>query len=528
MEVSISPALDLMSTSRKLALESNSSPLQEAALTPVNPANTGPTTSPLTNVPSAIVEINRPFEPPATYQEPTTVSTYVRETGYKGAAATATSQAMISSLNQIAEKKTKFSISSLFSQIGALSRETSEYKNEVRQFQVPAKVAAEKFTPEFGSNKGSPLESAYLTVKTKDGDTVKIQLSRLAQGIDNYGLEFSFVVDGKLSEQEQKALGALAEKLGAMGDEFFRADTTELRGLKDIDTDVISHFSFTMERPDPKTNSYVKHSYEFNFDEVAQTQSLSAVDVEGYAVDISMQLQPLVKGNNADSYVLQQYIDLINSAGEDGKSPNASKRFMLDTFESMFSGFLAVASEQLDKNADRAEMALMAFDSGLPDFNAKFSSPVYHNPGNYKQAESMILTLEQRTSVERSGENLLVKQESSYDFSNSYFEGYPGEMLEHLGGSYTYITEHKTGSVSRMLSMTNDVVNNIWIQQGASKEVNKTHYQNYQLVDNESYSYSDRRMQEFSELLKKYNDNKQRSAVEELLKSSKEQLFLKI
>lgn len=522
MEVSISPSQDIVIASRKAALEPTPAVSPEASLTPVSTAAPAPT-----NSPSVIVAISRSIDPPAVYQEPTTVSTYVRETGYKGAAATATSQAMVHSLNQVADKKTKFTVSSLFGQIGALSRETSEYRNEARQFQVPAKVAVEKFTPEFGSSRGSRTESAFLNIRTRDGDSIKIQLSRVSNG-GAQGLEFSFVVDGKLSEQEQKAIGALAEKLGVMGDEFFRTDTTELRGIKDIDTDVISHFSFKLERPDPKTDSYVAHSYDFNFDEVAQTQSLSATDVEGYSVDVSMQLQTMVKGNNAESQVLKQYLDLINSAGEAGNSPNASKRFMLDAFESMFSSFLRVTSEQLDKSTNRTDTTLMAFDSGLPDFTATFRSPVYTNPGNRGQVESMMLTLEQRTTVETNGENKLIKQESSYDFSNSYFQGYPGEMLEHLGGNYTYVTEHKTGSVSRMLSMTNDVVNNIWIEQDASKDEKKTRYENYQVVDEDAYSYSDRRMQEFSELLKRYNGNNQQAAVEELLKSNKEQLFLKI
>ncbi|MEN0037845.1 MAG: hypothetical protein AAGC78_12300 [Cellvibrio sp.] len=521
MEVSISPTQDIAIASRKVALEPMPAVSSEASSTPVSTPAPAPA-----NNPAVIVAISRPIDPPAVYQEPTTVSTYVRETGYKGAAASAASQAMVHSLNQVAEKKTKFTVSSLFGQIGALSRETSEYRNEARQFQVPAKVAIEKFTPDFGNSSGSRLESAFLNIRTRDGDSIKIQLSRVSNG--GQGLEFSFVVDGKLSEQEQKAIGALAEKLGVMGDEFFRTDTTELRGIKDIDTDVISHFSFKLERPDPKTDSYVSHSYDFNFDEVAQTQSLNATDVEGYSVDVSMQLQTMVKGNNAESEVLKQYLDLINRAGEDGKSPNASKRFMLDAFESMFSSFLSVTSEQLDKSTNRTDTTLMAFDSGLPDFKAAFRSPVYHNPGNRGQVESMMLTLEQKTTVEKNGENKLIKQESSYDFSNSYFQGYPGKLLEHLGGNYTYVTEHKTGSVSRMLSMTNDVVNNLWIEQDASKDEKKTRYQNYQVVDEDVSSYSDRRLQEFSELLKRYNGNNQHSAVEELLMSSKDQLFLKI
>lgn len=479
--------------------------------------------------PSVLVTLALQPEPSAVYQEPVVVASYLRDNGYTKPAAAAASTALMQSLNQFAEKKTTFSVSSMFNQIGALSRETSDYRNEVRQFYVPSKVSVEKFSPGFSTSAGARSESAFLTIKTKDGDSIQIQFSRNKSG-DLSQMEFSFVVDGELSEAEQNALQKLAEKLGAMGDEFFRMDTTELRGLKDVDTDSINYFKFTLQRPDPATDSYVEHSYEFQFDDITQTQNLTAQNVHGYSVDIKIQLQNLAKEKVLESDLFLQYIDLINKAADDSGSSNSSKRFMLDAFESMFAGFFAAdGSEQeliVDKN--KGEKLIAAFDSGMPDFTARFRSPVLHNPGFYSQAASMALNLEQITRVEQNGDDTLIKQESRYELFNHHFENFPKEYLDELGGSYSYTIEREQGSISRILSMTNERVNNIWIEQDASKEKHTSQFVNDQLVDQDSYSYDDQRLQEFAELLQKYNSNKQPAAIEKLLQLSKGKLFLDV
>jgi len=519
MEVTLAPALDYPVTLNRPA---PSDIVGQAGNIPPEPVVSG---SPAT----LVTLVQRPESSPI-YEEPVVVANYLRDNSYTKPAAAATSFALMQSLNQLSQKKTTFSVSSMFSQVGALSRETSEYRNEVRQFRVPPKVAVDKFSPEFSGSAGTRIESAFLTIKTKDGDSIQIQFSRNKSG-DLSQMEFSFVVDGELSEAEQKALQKLTEKLGAMGDEFFRMDTTELRGLKDVDTDSIGYFKFTLQRPDPANDSYVEHSYEFRIDEIAQTQSLVAEDVRGYSVDIKSQLQTLAKEKLLEPELFQQYLDLINKAAEDSDTPNASKRFMLDAFESMFSGFFASAKvdeQGADIEAGRAENAVAAFDSGLPDFKASFRSPVLHNPGFYSQIASMVLTLEQETRVEKNGDNTLIKQESRYELINHHFESFPREYLDELGGNYTHTTEHEQGSVNRILSMTNERVNNIWIEQDASKEKETSQFVNYQLVDQESYGYEDRRVQEFAELLVKLQNNKQWSAVDEVLRSSKETLFLNI
>jgi hypothetical protein len=483
--------------------------------------------NPVPSAPSTIVTLGKMPELSPIYTEPVTVN-LLRDKSPTGPAGTAVAQALMHSFNQLNEQKTTFTPSNLLSKVGALSRETSEYRNDVRKFYVPHNVALEKFSPDYSKLVGTRAETVMLNVKTKEGDNIQVQISRDTSGKDTMQLEFSFIVDGELSEQEQKALEKLAAKLGEMGDEFFRADTTELRGLKDIDTESIQSFKFTLQRYDPATDTYVEHTYDFSIDEAAQTQHLIAEDVRGYKVDIKSQLQTLANEKVLETELLQQYLDLIRKSAEDSDTPNTSKRFMLDAFKSMFSDFVVLggASVDQDSNTNVAEATLAAFDSGMPDFIATFRSPVLHNPGFYAQAASMVLTLEQKTQTEINGDNLLVKQESRYELSNSHFESFPKEYLDDLGGNYTYTTEHEEGSISRFLSMTNEQVNNLWVEQDISKEKQSSQFLNYKLVDQDNASYSDRRVQDFAELLKKLHDNNRRMGVEELLDSSKKQLFM--
>jgi hypothetical protein len=507
-----------------------------ASLAPI-PAPVSPET---VGSPAAIVTINPVIEPPAVYNEPQVVATYLRENTPAGPAVQATNQALISSLSQIKNGKAPVVVSSLFSQVAALSRETSEYRNEAREFRVPPKVEVEKFTPDFTVAKGRRIESVFLTVRTREGDNISIQFGRNANRDGTSVMTFSFGVNGELSEAEQKALAAMMEKLGAMGDEFFRADTTELRGLKEINTEFIAGFNFTLQRFDPATDTYVEHSYEFSVDEVAQTQTLRAKDVKGYSLDITTQLQSLAGTPNLEHNVLQQYLDLIAQAGDESKAPNVSKRFMMDAFNSIFGGFLqpvvetesVVETEPIVETepaaVDAAQKAIAAFDSGMPDFTANFRSPVYHNPGFYSQVAAMTLTLEQQTRQEQTGENLLIKQDTRYDLSYSKFEAIPNNSLDMLGANYTYVSVHETAETSRMLSMTGDRVNNLWVEQQVNKETERQQFENFKLIEREAYEYGDRRLQEYAELLEKLNLNNQHRGVDELLIASKEKLFLSL
>ncbi len=448
----------------------------------------------------------------------------LRESKPQGKAASAISQNLLSSLNSFAAGKSSLSIGGVFSQIGSLSRETTEYRNEARRMKVTREMAVKNPVPNFDVRTSSSNQAVHLNIKTKDGDTIQIELSSKRIGGENSTLEFSFTVDGSLSEAEQKALGELTEKLGQIGDEFFRTDTTELRNLKGIDTSVISGFSFTLARPDAKGN-FVEQSYEFSVDDDAQTQTLRASDVRGYSVDITTNLKTLVASSTADARMLEPYLQLIRQATDDADTNNKSRRFMLDAFESMFGQFITRIPTQAEETATDATLA--AFDSGLPDFTATIRSKVIHNREFYNQTSALVLTLTQETRVETNADARLIKQESRYELTNNRFEGVVDvENPEVTNPHYRYITEHREGNVSRILSMADDKVNNLLVEQNVTSTKETSEFENYKLVDKRTDEYTDHQLQQFSNLLATLNDNKQYTAISELLKDSKNNVFL--
>ncbi|WP_039916390.1 hypothetical protein [Cellvibrio mixtus] len=498
--------------------------------TPVAPTNKI-TELNVTNTPPVVVDtttdkvsIQQFREPPVTYDYTPVVLSGLRDSKPKGQAASAISQNLLSSLNSYGSGKSPLSISGMLNQVGSLSRETTEFRNEARRVQVSREVAVKSPSPNFGVNTTSDNQSAHLSIKTKDGDTINIEINHRKIGMDGSSLEFSFSVDGSLSEAEQKALGELAEKLGQMGDEFFRSGTAELRNLKGIDTSVISGFNFTLMRPNEK-GDFVEQSYEFSVDDTNQTQTLRASDVRGYSVDITTNLGTLVETSTAEASILEPYLELIRQATDDARTDNRSRRFMLDAFESMFEQFITV---QPSKTSDSAtETTLAAFDSGLPDFTVSIRSKVVHNREFYSQASSLVLTFSQETRIESDADATLVKQESRYELTNNRFEGiFDLENPNITNPNYRYITEHREGNVSRMLSMKDDKVNNLLVEQNVSSEKEVSKFSNYKLVDKDTDEYADRKLQQFAEVLSTLNKNKQFSAVNELLDDSKDNFFI--
>lgn len=515
MDINALPRSDVLSLPLKNATLTVTPESKEAAI-PSEPAQ---------NPPAVQVIIHQKPVPVPIYTEPLAILNRLRDDSHAGVASRATSQAMLSSLSQTTDGKAPFSVANVFSQISSLSKETTEYRNEARQFKVPQKLLTEEFSPDFAALRGNKAEAVNLNVRTKEGDTIQIQMSRIHYKDGSSGIEFSFVVDGNLSAAEQKALGQLSDKLAQTSDTFFRTGTTELRGLQDIDTSVISGFNLTMQRP--KGDSVETHSYDYRVDEVAQTQTLRAEDAKGYSVDITSELDRLVNGQSTDTQILQQYIDLIRRAGDESKAPSESQRFMLDAFSGFFSATELSSAGESEAHAAVGEKTLAAFDSGLPDFTASFRSPVAHNRSNYSQVSAMVLTLEQQTRAEKHQDNVLIKQESRYELINNRFEPLPGlERPDLANGNYQYVTQRTEATTSRILSMTGDRVNNLWVEQDASNKKEVSRFENHKLVDKNPYTYEDRNVENFLEQLEKYNINKQQLAVEYLLESSKEKLFL--
>ncbi|MNG22149.1 hypothetical protein D3C84_1066050 [compost metagenome] len=74
--------------------------------------------------------------------------------------------------------------------------------------------------------------------------------------------------------------------------------------------------------------------------------------------------------------------------------------------------------------------------------------------------------------------------------------------------------------------MTGNKVNNLLIEQVVSREKEINEFHDFKLVDHQTDDFSDRKLQQFSEVLALLNINNQYSAIDELLSTSKENLFL--
>ena len=135
--------------------------------------------------------------------------------------------------------------------------------------------------------------------------------------------------------------------------------------------------------------------------------------------------------------------------------------------------------------------------------------------------------MSQETRIEQSADDVLIKQESRYELTNNRFEGiFDLENPDISNPIYKYINEHREGNLIRVLSMTAEKVNNLLIEQNVSQEKEVRSYRNYKLVDVETDSYSDRKLQQYSDLLLKLNNNKQFLAIDELLAASRPTAFL--
>lgn len=414
-----------------------------------------------------------------TYQQP---SVYVAQTRYQLAATPATaniSAQLVSGATALSSKNAFFSVAGLFGQVGNLSRETSEYRNEARSASV-ASDKADKVGIDFSTAKGRPLNSVNLTVRTKDGDIIEIRAEHAKGKGDS--IEFSFVVTGELSPEEQSALEKLAAKLGEVADDFFRTGTTQLRGLKEFDRDTIQGFHIDLMKP--KGETYVTTSFDYSVDEVEQTQQLLAKDADGYKVEITTDLNGLLEGASAaenDSF--QEYFRVLNESLNKHEVSTASRLFILDSFSSMV---MPSVGGQVQPASAKAGAALSEFDSGLADFNAVISAPLHQDRSNYLYPEAMTLKLQQTTEIEQVELRTLVKQVSSYEFTSSRLDGIIGvDDGDFESGNFNYKTTQAKEQVSRLLDMSADGVNNVYTEKEQSLDSEQRMYLDFKLQDTE-------------------------------------------
>lgn len=493
--------------------------------TPELPDTISPTT------PDVLVNFSGPKATPDTYEQPKLVNVVqIHNTQTKGIAAANINQALTTELSSLSSNKSPFTTRDFFSQIGALSRETSQYKNDARSQQMASTKATDKLKLDFDDYVGKPNETVTLQVRTKDGDKIDIKIQH-SQGTLGDKLEFSFNVDGKLSKEEQDALEKLTNKLGDVADDFFRTGTTQLHGLKEFDQAQLKDFHIEFSKA-KSANAYTTMSYDYSVDE--KSQHLSAKDGDGYSLDITTDLKNLLDAANPFSnQALENYLSIVRKTMNEHQplqeehSNSPSLRFIIDGLSSM----LAPQKNLNDSPATSpAEKALTAFDTGLPDFTAVINAPLlmlYKPENQLTLPESMSLRLEQHTQTEKNDQGgLLVKQVNSFERQSREIEGVVGTDKRDLTrGNFTYKTIHEKQQMSRILNVAETGVNNMTSEFTSSMETKLETYKGFHLTDVKTDEHQDRKLTQLNDEISNHKDVTQLLNSLGYLEQSKSALF---
>lgn len=468
-----------------------------------------------TNSPATLVSFSGTKDAADIYEQPTLINVIqMSNTSDKGEVASLLSQKLAADTTTLRAYKSPLSASSLFNQVGALSRETSSYKNAAFSYQVANTKANEKLKLKFSDTNGTPQQTVTLRVHTKDGDTidVKIQHSRGSNG-DN--LELSFDVKGKLSEAEQDALEKLANKLGQVADEFFRTGTTELHGLKEFDQANLKDFHIEFSKI-KSADTYSTLSYDYSVDE--QTQHLRAKDSDGYSFDISADLQDLLgTANISFNQSLENYLSIIRKTLNEHNplqqehSNTSSMRFIIDGLTSMLSSTRVQTGLA---ESSTTEQALDAFDTGLPDFTAVINAPlfIYRNPKKELVIpENMTLRLAQHTETKTlANGDIIAQQINSFERQSQQIAGITGsEKGDIETGNFTHKTIHEKQETSRTLVIGQEEIENLINNHTESKDTSVETYFNFNPTDTKKEEQYKHAFTQLADEVSKYKELKQ-------------------
>lgn len=513
--------------------------LPSPTLTPINTQGINPElpTPESTASPSVLVNFSGPKEPPSTYEQPKLVDVVqVRNPQDKTETAAKITHLLSSDVLNLRDTKSPFSVSNFFNQIGTLSRETTQYRNEARSLQVLSTKASDKAALNFSESSGKIQAGVTLSIRTKDGDTIDVSIQH-RKGFTGDSLEFTFNVTGELSEAEQEALENLAAKLGDVADDFFRTGTAQLHGLKEFDQTTLKDFRIEFSKA--KTNdTYATLSYDYAIDEQTQTHRLSAKDADGYTLNITAHLQDVLglanPSVNPSFYTsLENYLSLIRKSlnehnpYQQEQHNSASARFAIDAFTSMLSPKSTPSDSPAGSNTEKA---LTAFTTGLPDFTAVINAPlqIYKDPENELEIpENMTLKLEQRTEYEaQANGSLLIKQTNSFERQSRELEALAGnEKADMKAGNFAYRTQHEKQQTTRFLTLAETGISNLVTEHTSSIENTLETYKHFHLDNIEKDEQKNRQLMQLTDEIEKYRALKQELDSLGYVRESKEKLF---
>ncbi|MBE8716438.1 hypothetical protein [Cellvibrio polysaccharolyticus] len=507
---SVNPALADDASARLTSGELQSSVSQPNALQPIAPQ--------AVNAPG--VSVNISATPPVNdvYERPAVSSIWMRQpSDGKKVVSSLISQQLATQLETSSRSKTPFAVGMFFSHAAALSAETGSFANDARQTNMPAGADIKSWSPDFSRMPGKKTDGAVLTLQTRSGATVSMHITR-HHGPDGSNLGFGFNVEGELTEAEQKALDKLANKLGSVADDFFRKGDAVLQGLDDVDTEQL--VSFDLKLTQLQGDDYVELEYTWKQDVEKGTQRLTGKDIDGYAFDVTVNTGewPATLGQ-APASSIEPFLDIIRRSMDPLAADNTSTRFLVDGLRSL----LSTTIELVEDAALADSRVVNDFMTGLPDFNAKFSSAISHNATNYSEKGFLDVTMGQTTRLEQEGDKSVVQQENFYNVSRGYWKAAPGMMNPDVEkGNYTYVNETINESVVRSLAMTGGAVDSMIKQHSYEYDRLEQTYSDHKKVDEQRYQDSDSQL---IDLLAQLGEKPDAQRIEQLARDSHAQLF---
>ena len=412
---------------------------------------------------------------------------------------------------------------------GAESPPASQFD---RMSAVKALVARYKSVTEAGAhlNLSTTGELFDLTIKTKDGDTITLNIGAdvfLTNKDGDASLvgesNFSFTVAGELSDKEREAIDSLVGRLSDIAGAYQKDGWADVEFLDVLDGDLIAGLDLSIAGEETKalTITYDVNSdsgthtlavnqndyeYEINAELIRDSTNLSLEKNEVYLQYQQMLIDTTrsykagefsggVKSMDAAEFFLDGLEAILTPISPDkSDNTNASTPNIEDSLSSTDDTKIANDKRISESDADfekekitqRKSVTEKAFLSGIPDFFASFNTPRFApNASNLGEVSQMSLSMEQvtETSIKPSDGIKTLEQRYSYESSVSQHFGIGRDSVEHAnladadqpgGQTYLYEVVKQAATLTRTLDMDANGKALAYLEEKDSEEVKRS------------------------------------------------------
>ena len=360
-----------------------------------------------------------------------------------------------------------FSVSSYLALVGQLSGEVNRYQNEARFYTVNTSSVNEAARADFNTQSADTLASFNLVLKTVDGDRILLRITN-GRAADFTNIDFSFSVEGDLSDREREALGEFAQTAATVADRFFQTGEARLDNLSFVDRTVFAGFSLDLKNPAGIDKEEQSVSYDFNIDDNKQTQTLNT-EANGYQVEATVSLDSRFNSENlSDNRQLLNYLSLIEATGKEYGTSQSDIEFLVDSFKSLLLSTESTTPDDYVQKIPGGDNSLEGFFSGIADFSANFTSdavrPNRQAPAD--EVQSMALSMTQQTQADSfrgtDGYHEVFTQTFSFDRRINIHKPLAGlKEVDFDQGNYIYENRRHSETHTRTLERTDGLLSDL-------------------------------------------------------------------